>query len=110
MHSYTFYIPHSACGSVMFRHLARLVMVLSVCTMGNMPLEWGGEGRAKTIFLLLLTPLICYKVEMTKAIVRLCVTSSLHWGLTASDGAPERHSYLWLRSSLGKCGYVPSCY
>lgn len=49
---------------------------LSVCTMGSMPLVWGGGQWAKATFLYIVPiPSICYRVELTKAIVRLC---SLH--------------------------------
>lgn len=78
MHFYTFYTLRRARGLVMFRDLMHSVIVLSDCIMGSMPLE-----RAKTIFLHVLTPSICYIMELTKTIVGLSIASSWHWGLTA---------------------------
>lgn len=44
-----------------------------------------------------LIPSMCCEMELTKANVRLWMGKEC-----ASDGALERHVYLWLRSSLGK--------
>lgn len=62
--------------------MLHLVMTLNVCTMESMTLEWREVQWAKAIYLhVALTLPICYKAELTKANVRLYITSSLQWGM-----------------------------